>query len=230
MSLEEFSTRGFVILRSVIPSEWVSLALKIGNEIYPDHMAKFAQPKDFGSTHHWKTMDMYSTQYLELFQMMTSDLMAGIVREYLGPEAYLFNDQFVIKQPMEDYPFPWHFDNFYTSDPKGEFEGRYQAITTCWFLTPNNIDCGGLRFLALDKTSKKDFEIKDPNIENTETIDAQPGDVGIWTGNTLHSSEGNGSDFQRSIWLQVYSSIPLGKGWRSGYYDKQFLRNGEIAL
>ena len=75
-----------------------------------------------------------------------------------------------------------------------------------------------------------DFEIKDPNIENTETIDAQPGDVGIWTGNTLHSSEGNGSDFQRSIWLQVYSSIPLGKGWRSGYYDKQFLRNGEIAL
>lgn len=230
MSNTNYQEDGFVIIKNAIPNDYCAEALKIGNSIYPEHMAKFAEPKAFGSTHHWKTMDMYSSVYPELFSLMTSDFMKEIVLEYLGPDAFLFNDQFVIKQANENYEFPWHYDNFYTSDPSGEFEGRYRAITTAWFLTPNNSNCGGLRFLPLSKTKKYDYKKLIPPSEFVVPIDAEAGDLGIWTGTTLHSSPGNLSDSQRSVWLQVYSTIPLGTAWKNGYYDKQFLKEGSKIL
>src|SRR3989442_15903678 len=57
----------------------------------------------------------------ELRSFLFGDLMAEVVRATVGPEAYLFVDQFVVKMAEVGMKFAWHQDSGYVSHPHPEY-------------------------------------------------------------------------------------------------------------
>src|SRR5438034_7355735 len=53
----------------------------------------------------------------KLRSFLFGDLMAEVVRATIGPEAYLFVDQFVVKMAEVGMKFAWHQDSGYVGHP-----------------------------------------------------------------------------------------------------------------
>jgi len=217
--IDLFKENKVILLKNVIPADYIKAVLDIGLSIYPEHQSKRKQPKDFGSPQYWPIMDMYTTKNKTLFDFMTSDLMAEVTKSFLGDTVYLFNEQFVFKPAGDPYSVKWHTDNSCTSFHQEGLSGKFKAITCVWFLTDHDAESGGIKYLP--KKTKAGIDQSDFPDELVE-INAQPGDLAIWDGNAYHISGPNTSDRDRHLWLQVYSTMPLG----TDRYHQLFIENG----
>ena len=149
--------------------------------------------------------------------MLFSDTMADICRATLGPDAYFFYDQYVVKGAGTGMPFSWHQDSGYMVGNGGPAD--HLPYLTCWCtLDDTTVANGTVRILPFSQV---------PPSAGIMPHERQPGsnDLVGWTGEeqgialevpagsivafsslALHSTGPNTTDKMRRVYLAQYSA------------------------
>lgn len=150
--------------------------------------------------------------YQELPQLRRfafGDTMAEICRAVLGPEAYLFWEQYVIKAADPDTAFAWHQDSGYVHE-------NHDPYLTCWIpLDDVNEENGAVYLLPYSRSgirsyirhlrSEKGDEVcyfgSDPGMP----VVASAGSIVCFSSTVIHRSGPNLTDRLRRVYLLQYS-------------------------
>jgi hypothetical protein len=171
----------YEILRGVIPADYLEKAreetLRLKNWILNNGLLD--TPSELGSGNYWRGIETASRISPILHELYTSDFMKSIVSNYME-EAWLFNDQIVVKMPGEPFEFPPHRDNQYC------YSSIHQ-VNFAWILDDITEENGG-------------FQIQGKEVK------LNAGDILVLDGNTVHSSGRNFSTEPRRNWACVYTT------------------------
>jgi len=132
--------------------------------------------------------------------------LAGIARDLLGPDARLYWEQAVYKQPHSAEPVLWHQDNGYTFvEP--------QAYLTCWIaITDATLDNGCVTFMPgahrdgtlMHRSTPIGFECwGDTN--TSRTVPVRAGSIVVFTSLTPHCTAANTTDDVRKAYIVQYA-------------------------
>jgi len=242
---DQFHEEGYVILEGIIPPDMLAMLREECSYFlgYMDAQLDAAGKTVAGGTHRGKRYFIYNRYSLSsrLWQFLFSPLMAEVAQAALGPNAYLFHEQWVIKGPEQGMKFVWHQDSGYVknSDPNT----RHKPFVTCWctlddvneangtvYLLPHSR--GGTRHTIIDHTSEAGtgdlvgYTGDDPGIP----IIAPAGSVVAFTSFNLHRSGANTTPQMRRVYLPQYSSEPIyhseGRLWA---WAVPFVKDGRIV-
>jgi ectoine hydroxylase-related dioxygenase (phytanoyl-CoA dioxygenase family) len=180
-------------------------------------------------------------QSARLHSFLFGPVMAEVVRAALGPDAFLFNEQWVVKGAEQGMKFAWHQDSGYVKhvDPQAPLP----PYLTCWcplddvseengtvYLLPHST--AGTRETVFDHTQEADtndligYRGDEPGI----AVTVPAGSVVAFTSYSLHRSGPNRSARMRRVYLAQYSSQPLrtsaGALWAMAV---PFLRDGRVV-
>lgn len=169
-----------------------------------------------------------------------SPMMAEIATAVLGPDVYLFNEQWVVKNADQGMKFSWHQDSGYVK--RSHPDADHAPYLTCWCtLDDVSEENGTVYLLPHSRAETKDTVVR--HIEDPDTHDLvgysgdDPGDVVVvpagsivcFTSYTLHRSGPNLTDKMRRVYLPQYSSAPIGgDDVRSWAMAVPFVRDGQI--
>lgn len=156
----------------------------------------------------------------EIFDFIHSDVMVDAVRKLLGPDVYVFHEQYVVKMAASDSTFAWHQDSGYV--------GReHDPYLTCWValddVVPEN---GPVHLLPYSRyrqsmepiehwtrpspkggNERVGYEGDDPG----DMVTCPAGTIAFFSSRTLHSSGANTSDLIRRVYLIQYAKEILKK-------------------
>lgn len=172
----------------------------------------------------------------ELRQFLYSDLMAEICKATLGPDAYMFWEQYVIKAGDPDTTFAWHQDSGYVHEDHAPY-------LTCWIalddVTEENgsvyllpYSRSGIRsYIKHIRDEKRNDEVcyfgSDPGMP----VIVPAGSIAVFSSVVIHRSGANMTDKLRRVYLAQYSGeiIKTKDGTQPWGSFEQFLDNGEIV-
>ncbi len=154
------------------------------------------------------------------------DVMAAVCRAALGDEAYLFNEQWVVKGGEQGMKFSWHQDSGYVKF--GDAGTAHRPYLTCWCALDDVDETngtvhvmphsrGGTANRIIDHRKDPDsndlvgYTGGDPGV----AIKAPAGSVVAFSSYTLHSSGANRTDQMRRVYLTQYVPRPM-RDSRSG--------------
>jgi len=237
---QQFRNEGYFILESVIPAPHLeglreacdSLVSQIEEEMDARgtsmHGISHRGLRYFISNRHAGSTEMTS--------FLFSDLMAEICRATLGPEAYLFVEQFVVKAAERGLKFGWHQDSGYVSH-------KHRPYLSCWCpLDDVSEENGTIYVLPYSRAGTRErreheteegtndligYRGDDPGI----AVAAPAGSIVVFSSTTFHRSGPNTSASPRRIYLAQYSAEPILKADGSGPWAMAipFVREGEIV-
>lgn len=239
-----FEKDGFAILPNVIDPEMLAmLQMECGYFIgYTDAWMEHKDIEVMGITHKGKRY-FISNRYRkspEMHRFLFGDLMQEITASFLGPDAYLFVEQWVVKGAEQGMKFAWHQDSGYVKfiDPANV----HKPYLTCWcalddMSSANGTisvlphDVVGTRNNVLDHTSEKatndlvGYHGNEPGVE----INVSKGSVVVFSSTSLHRSSANTTNRRRRAYLAQYSSQPIysssGKLWSMAV---PFVKDGNV--
>ena len=241
----QYHDEGYFILESVIPPDMLSLLREechyfIG---YADGKMDAEQNESQGANHRSQRY-FISGRYRQskrLWRFIYSDLMADVATASLGPDVYLFHEQWVVKGPEIGLPFAWHQDSGYVNatDPGND----HQPYLTCWCPLDDVSQANGTVYLlphSRGGTKGKIVEhIKDPQYNDLIgytgddpgiQIEVPAGSIVCFSSFNLHCSGPNTSQDYRRVYLPQYSSHVIhhtrGHPWAQAV---PFVRDGRIA-
>lgn len=160
--------------------------------------------------------------------------MAGIVRTFLGPDAYLFLELFVVKPPRVGLEFGWHQDSGYLmGNPHAPYLSLWCAIDDATeengalhVLPRGRAGVDGVAPHRKDKASGDfiGYDGDDPGI----CLPVRAGSIVVMSSLTFHRSGPNICDAPRRAFLASYSGEPIvdanGSPWNQAV---PFLRDGQ---
>ena len=174
-----------------------------------------------------------------LWRYIYGEVMAEVCRAALGDEAYLFNEQWVVKGPERGMKFAWHQDSGYVKfHDKSTYHKPY---LTCWcalddvteengtvYILPH--DRAGTRDRIIDHTQEREtndlvgYSGDDPG----DPVICPAGSVVAFSSFTLHRSGANTSPDMRRVYLTQYSSEPIRDGQTGKLWSQAvpFLQGG----
>ncbi len=168
-----------------------------------------------------------------LREFVFGDLMAEICRATIGPEAYLFYEQWVIKGAEKGVKFSWHQDSGYVKAP-------HKPYVTCWStLDDVNEENGTVYLLPYSRAGTRQriehvrvgrdmvgYQGDDPG----KAVIIPAGSVAVFSSVCFHRSGENRSPRMRRVYLTQYSAAPIVnlEGKLSALADP-FLREGVRA-
>ena len=176
------------------------------------------------------------------WRFIFGDLMAEVCRATLGEEAYLFNEQWVVKGGEQGMDFCWHQDSGYVKfmDP-GTVHPPY---VTCWCALDDVDEANGTVHLlphSRGGTAKRiiDHE-RDPETNDLIgytgddpgiAIEAPAGSVVAFSSYNLHSSGANTTRKMRRVYLPQYAPAPLRHSRTGERFNLAvpFLKDGHIV-
>jgi hypothetical protein len=177
-----------------------------------------------------------------LGQFVFGSAMEGICRALLGPDAFLFYDQFVVKGADAGMALAWHQDSGYVNAVDGDLSHR--PYITCWCPLDDVTEENGTVFILPQSASG----IRDatPHRYDPETNDwvgydgplegvpvrARAGSVAVFSSLTLHSSGPNRTNRMRRAYLAQYSPEPVLTADRRLLWGNAlpFLKDGERVV
>ena len=242
---QNFEKDGFAILPNVIDPEMLAmLQMECGYFIgYTDAWMENKDIEVMGITHKGKRY-FISNRYRkspEMHRFLFGELMREITTSFLGPDAYLFVEQWVVKGAEQGMKFAWHQDSGYVKfiDPSNV----HKPYLTCWCalddMSPANgtisvlpHEVVGTRNNVLDHVSEKGtndlvgYHGNQPGVE----INVPKGSVVVFSSTSLHRSSANTTNRRRRAYLAQYSSEPIysssGKLWSMAV---PFVKGGNIV-
>lgn len=146
----------------------------------------------------------------ELRQFLFSDLMAEICRATLGPDAYLFWEQYVIKAGDPDTAFAWHQDSGYVHE-------NHAPYLTCWVaLDDVTEENGSVYLLPYSRSGIRSYvkHIPDPKVNDRVcyfgpdpgvAVVVPAGSIAVFSSVVIHRSGPNRTDRMRRVYLAQYS-------------------------
>ena len=152
--------------------------------------------------------------------VLFSDTIADICRATLGPDAYFFYDQYVVKGASAGLPFSGHQDSGYLVGNGGPVD--HAPYLTCWCaLDDTTIENGTVRIVPFSRHP----ESRDGIVEHVrqpasndlavaaedegDVLEVPAGSVVAFSSRALHSTGPNRTDAMRRIYLAQYSSEPI---------------------
>ncbi len=166
-------------------------------------------------------------------EFIFGDLMAEICRATIGPDAYLFYEQWVIKGAEKGVKFSWHQDSGYVKAP-------HKPYVTCWStLDDVNEENGTVYLLPYSRAGGNQrvehvrvgrdmvgYHGNDPG----DAVIVPAGSVAVFSSVCFHRSGENRSPSMRRVYLTQYAAAPIInlEGKISGLADP-FLKDGRRA-
>jgi ectoine hydroxylase-related dioxygenase (phytanoyl-CoA dioxygenase family) len=174
----------------------------------------------------------------KLREFLFSDLMAGICRQLLGENAFLFWEQYVVKGAGGGAKFSWHQDSGYVGYP------HPTPYLTCWCALDDMTEKNGtVRVLPFSRSGIRTWvhHVKEEGTnDEVGYFGSDPGipayvpagSIVLFTSFTFHSSGANNSDSMRRAYLAQYSAypIPTPDGKKLWGFAEPLLRNGKSAV
>ena len=248
---EEFERSGFTVLESVIGAEALAmLRVECGTFVarMDRHLDRLGTDV-LGITHRGKRY-FISRRYRDserLPSFIFGELMREITTAFLGPDVFLFNEQWVVKGAAAadgtdpGMKFAWHQDSGYVHfrDPGN----THRPYLTCWCaLDDVNADNGTISVLPHERAGSRNhvfphrheqgtndligYEGDDPGV----LIEAPAGSVAVFSSTSLHRSSPNTTGHQRRVYLTQYSAEPIhatdGTRWGDAV---PFVSNGKLV-
>jgi ectoine hydroxylase-related dioxygenase (phytanoyl-CoA dioxygenase family) len=166
----------------------------------------------------------------KLSRFIFGDLMAEICRATIGPEAFLFYEQWVVKGAEKGVTFSWHQDSGYVKAP-------HKPYVTCWStLDDVNEENGTVFLLPYSRAGTREriehvrigrdmvgYHGDDPG----DAVIVPAGSVAVFSSVCFHRSGANRSPRMRRVYLTQYAAEPIInlEGKLSGLADP-FLKDG----
>lgn len=244
-ALATFREKGFAILPNAIDAEALAmLHMECGYFIgYTDAWMASKDLDVMGITHKGKRY-FISNRYRQsphLHEFIFSELMRSIVMGFLGPDAYLFVEQWVVKGAEQGMKFAWHQDSGYVKfiDPPNV----HQPYLTCWCalddMSPEN---GTISVLPHEVIGTRNNVLNHVREEGTNDlvgyhggesgveISVEKGSIVVFSSTSLHRSSANTTNRRRRAYLVQFTAEPLysssGKLWSQAV---PFLKGGEVV-
>ncbi|MEE2753196.1 MAG: phytanoyl-CoA dioxygenase family protein [Candidatus Latescibacterota bacterium] len=216
---QQYRDEGYMILERVIPAEHLALLRdECGGQIDRMHARMDEAGTDVIGINHRDRRYFVANCYKEipiLRDFLFSELMAEICRATLGPDAYLFHEQYVVKGKQEGMKFSWHQDSGYVGYPD------HKPYLTCWCALDDMSEENGTvhvlpfsqsgirswvqHILEEGSNDKVGYFGDAPGI--TATVPA--GSIVVFTSISFHCSGANTTDALRRAYLGQYSAEPL---------------------
>ncbi|MCX6044222.1 MAG: phytanoyl-CoA dioxygenase family protein [Chloroflexi bacterium] len=222
--VQQYHDQGFCVLKNVIPHEYLeNLRAECGRYVDVMHEEMDRKGTDTLGISHRNSRYFISRRGLEsakLSAFLFSDLMAQVTQALLGPNVYLFNEQFVVKSAEKGMKFAWHQDGGYVMAHGGIPHTPYLS---CWCpLDDATIENGTVYILPFDRAGTREIQThmreegtndqvgyfgSDPG----EPVEVPAGSIVAFTSATFHRSGPNTTDKMRRVYLAQYSDEPLRK-------------------
>lgn len=146
----------------------------------------------------------------ELAEFAKGAVMSEICRAALGPEAYLFWDQYVIKAGDPDTSFAWHQDSGYVHED-------HSPYLTCWIpLDDVTEENGSVYILPYGRSGIRSYIKHIPSETGDKVcyfgsdpgmpVVAKAGSILCFSSTVIHRSGPNLTDRLRRVYLLQYSS------------------------
>ena len=220
--VNEFKSKGYLVLEDFV-SSGVLLALQesldsIFYEIDNDSnkLKQSYDNKHYGdiSKDGRKFLKNQSRYYPVIQRYLKSKPIKEVVTKLLDGEAFIFNEQFVIKEPRTPSSFNWHQDSGYINFAHKPYLTTWLALDETHSLNgplsviPTNLETTPevLTHQWSDK-SKDLFILVDE--AKAKTLHVSAGSLVVFSSLTPHSSGSNQSSSSRSAYLAQYSSEPI---------------------
>jgi ectoine hydroxylase-related dioxygenase (phytanoyl-CoA dioxygenase family) len=239
---EQYRTEGYFILESVIPADQLE-GLRVECQRYIDayNAEMEAQGVETLGINHYKKRYFISNRGDEssiITDFLFSDLMADVCRATLGDEAYLFNEQYVVKAAEVGMKFGWHQDSGYV----GHYHRPYLS---CWCaLDDMTVENGTIYVLPYSRAGMQPDDLFDHIIEegSNDKVGYHGDDPGIpavvpagsivvFSSRTFHRSGTNTSKHMRRSYLAQYSAEPIMSRDGSRLWNQAvpFIRGGQVV-
>lgn len=240
---EQYRNEGYMILNGVIPTDMLTMLREECSYYlgYYDALMDTKGVQTENLSHRGKRYFINNRYRLSsrLWRFVFSDLMAEIAEATVGPDAYLFHEQWVVKGAEQGMKFSWHQDSGYVKwyDPTTS----HRPYVTCWctlddvsekngtvYLLPHSR--GGTRGQIIDHTKEAGtndligYTGNDPG----EAVIAPAGSIVCFDSFVFHRSGPNRTEQMRRVYLPQYSAKPIlrpdGKPWAIA---TPFLKDGK---
>jgi hypothetical protein len=206
-----YRNEGYMILPGVIPAGMLTMLREECSYYlgYYDSMMDAKGVQTEGISHRGKRYFINNRYRLSsrLWEFVFSPLMAEVAQAALGPDVFLFHEQWVVKGAEQGMKFSWHQDSGYVKwyDPKDRIINHTQEQGTNDLIGYTGPDPG------------------DPMI-------VPAGSIVAFTSYNFHRSGPNKTDRMRRIYLPQYSSAPIhrpdGKPWAMA---TPFIQGGKVV-
>ncbi len=167
-----------------------------------------------------------------------SDLLADVCRATLGDDAYLFNEQYVVKAAEVGMKFGWHQDSGYV----GHYHRPYLS---CWCaLDDMTIENGTVFVLPYSSAGMQPDDLFDHTVEegSNDKVGYHGDNPGIpaivpagsivaFSSRTFHRSGTNTTANMRRSYLAQYSAEPIMSADGSKMWNQAipFVKDGEVV-
>lgn len=219
-----YHDEGYMILESVIPEDLLTILREECHYFvgYKDGQMDLKSETTDELTHRGSRYFIANRYRMShrMHRFIYSDLMAEVCRATLGEQAYLFNEQWVVKGPEKGMKFSWHQDSGYVRYKWAQT--RHRPYLTCWCtLDDVNEENGTVYVLPHSRGGTRDRLIEHSHEKGTNDLIGYTGDdpgipvicpagsIVAFTSFTLHRSGANTSKNMRRIYLAQYSSEPI---------------------
>jgi len=241
-----YRDEGFMVLKNVIPGDVLQMLREECSYFlgYYDSIMDAKGVTTEGISHRGKRYFVSNRYRLSsrLWQFIFSPMMAEVAKATVGPTAYLFNEQWVVKGAEQGMKFSWHQDSGYVKwyDPTT----KHPPYVTCWVtLDDVNETNGTVYLLPHSRGGTKDRIIDHVQEAGTNDLIGYTGDdpgdpvivpagsIVAFTSYVLHRSGPNTTNRMRRVYLPQYSAQPIirkdGKLWAMA---TPFLEDGKIIF
>ncbi len=218
--LDAFEKDGFFVLEGVVPAAHLQLLRdKVAENIARIDAAMEAQGVEklgLNQKNSRYFVGAYTREDHQIGDFIFSDVMAEITRATLGPNVYLFHEQYVVKAAEKGGKFSWHQDSGYVDHP-------HKPYLTCWItLDDVNEKNGTVYLLPYDRAGGRarvehrlDEESNDKvgyfGDDAGDPIICPAGSIACFSSTVFHRSGPNTTDKMRRVYLPQYSAEPILK-------------------
>lgn len=215
---KHFHDEGYLLAKSVVPEPMLQmLREECADFIAREHAEMDRLGVDQRGANYRNKRYFIAQRHEEskrLQEFLFSDLMAEICRATLGPNAYLFYEQWVVKAAEQGMKFAWHQDSGYVGYPHKPY------LTTWTALDPVSEENGTVYMLPYSRAGTKDLIEHWKDKDTTDKIGyggddpgdpvvAPAGSIAAFSSLCLHRSGYNQSKAMRRVYVVQYVSEPL---------------------
>jgi len=221
---ELYRNEGYMILPGVIPPGMIEMLREECSYYlgYCDSLMDAKGVQTDGTNHRGKRYFINNRYRLSnrLWRFIFGDSMAEVAAATVGPEAYLFHEQWVVKGAEQGMKFSWHQDSGYVKfyNPLA----NHRPYVTCWCtLDAVNEENGTVYILPHSRGGTRDKIIEHFKEEGSNDLigytGSDPGDplivpagsIVAFDSYVLHRSGPNRTNRMRRIYLPQYSGEPI---------------------
>ncbi len=249
--IDQYRRDGYFILeRALAPSMLAAIqdeAMRF-KEIFDARMrAANTEVWDINHLNKRYFISLYHDHSEILKKYLFSEQMAEICRATVGPDVFLFQEQFVIKGAEVGMTFSWHQDGGWFTPDCPPYVSIWLALDdmtlengTIYVLPQTRMEHRGWLEHRVDpKTNDRiGYEGSDPG----EPVFVPAGSMAVFSHQTLHRSGANTTKNMRRVYLAQYSCAPilnrhyLYADYKTNgatpddvaFFARRFLRNGKI--